>query len=163
MATDREILKQQEAGALVSTLATDPIGEVAKAHSMWLPVTKAADDAMASTATAETYSGTLVPVKSRIKSVYYIATTGGITADGTNNATITVSYRDSTGGNAVAVATFTSNVAGGTVTQGAPKAFTLTAANVIVAATGSFTFTITKAGSGVVVRAGTLWVECEAV
>jgi hypothetical protein len=163
MATDREILKQQEAGSLCTTAAVDPINEVAKAHSLWLGFAKAADDAMASTATAETYTGVLVPVKSRIKAINYIATTGGVTADATNNAVITVSYRDSTGGNAVVLGTFTSNVAGGNVTQGAPKAFTLTAANVIVAANGSLTYTITKGGSGVVVRAGNFTVECEAV
>lgn len=163
MATDREILKQQEAGQLCTTAAVDPLGEVAKAHTMWIPISKASDDAMASTTTSETYTGALLPVKTRIKSVSYIATTGGITADATNNATVTVKWRDSAAANPVTVAAYTSDVAGGSVTQGAPKAFTLTAANVVVAAGGSLTLTIAKGGSGVVVRAGTIWVECEAV
>lgn len=163
MPTDREYLKYQQAGALQTSGAIDPTGEVAKAHSFLVEVVKAADDATAATTTAETYTGKMLPVKGRLKSVRYYATTGGITADATNNATVTVSKRDSAAGNKLTVATMITNVALGNITQGVLKSATLTDANVIVDANSSFTFEIAKAGTGVVVRAGSLWLEFEAV
>lgn len=162
--TDRELIKQQEAGQAATSGASDPIGEVAKVHSYWVAFSKSADDAMASTTTSETYTGVLVPVKSRLKSVKYVATTGGITANATTYATITVNKRDSAAANKLAVASFaTDTVTTDDVTQGVPKEFDLTTANIIIAAGSTITYEIAKASTGVVVRAGTVTLELEAV
>ncbi len=119
---------------------------------------------MASTTTSETYTGKMVPHKSRIKAVYYVATTGGVTADATNYATVTISKRDSAAANPLAVATLTTTIASsGNITQGAPKALVLTDANIIVDALSTLTFTVAKAGTGVVLRAGEFVVELERV
>ena len=165
MPTDREILKAAQVGHVGSAGLTDPIAAVAKAHSIWVRVfSKASDDAMASTTTSETYTGTLVPFNAKLKAVYYVATTGGITANATNYATITISKRDSAGANKATVASFaTDTVTTDDVAQGAPKAFTVTAANQIITENSTFTFEVAKAASGVVVRAGEFWAELEAV
>lgn len=164
MATDRELLKAWQAGVAHGLKVTDPIGTVDNAHSFWLHFTKASDDAMASTTTSETYTGRLVPVKARLVAAYYVATTGGITANATNYGTITVYKRDSAAANQLAIASFASDTATtDDVTQGAPKALTLTAANVVVDANSTLTFAITKAASGVVFRAGDIWLQFTAV
>lgn len=163
--TDREIIKSRDAGRAQDYNATDPNGEVAKQNSYFLVIQdKSADDAMASTATSETYTGVVVPYLSRIKNIWYVATTGGITADNTNFATVTISKRDSAAANPLAVATLTTTItSSGTVTQGAPKALVKTTANVDVAALSTLTFTIAKSGSGVVVRAGKFVLEMECI
>lgn len=165
MPTDREYLKAQQAGVLGTSGATSAIAEIDTAHSLWIPITKASDDAMASTTTAETFAGVLIPFKARVLAIKYVATTGGITADGTNNATITISKRDSAGGTKTTVCAVTTNVAFGNVTQGAAKSFAsgITAANVIITADSTLTYEIAKGGTGVVVRAGTIWVQVTAV
>lgn len=168
--TDREILKNRQAGAAQTYGLSNVDTAIGQAHSDKLAFDKMTaalalgDDAMASTTTAETYTGCVNLYKGRIKAIYYIPQTGGITADASNNATITIKWRDSTGGNAVTVATYTTDVAGGSATQGVAKAMTLTqAANTIITALGSFTLTIAKTGSGVVVRGGKFVVEVENV
>ncbi len=165
MPTDREIMKQQEAGALGTAGAASAINEVAKAHSMWLSFAKASDDAMASTTTAETYTGVFVPVKSRLRGVTYIATTGGITANATTFATITISKRNSAGASKTTIAVFaTDTVTTDDVAQGVPKAFyAADLSNVIIDAGSNITFEIAKASTGVIVRAGTFTLELEAV
>lgn len=164
MATDRELLKAQEAGVAGTVGATDPIGEVAKIHSYTVSFSKASDDAMASTTTSETYTGIYIPYKCRLKSVTYSATTGGITADNTNYATVTVSKRDSAAANLTTIATLTTTItSSGNITQGAGKACVVTGSAVIITAGSTITFSIAKAGSGVVVRAGTVTLELENV
>lgn len=164
MATDRELLKAQQAGAFATSGASDPIGEVGKLHTRYAFFDKASDDAMASTTTSETYTGVYVPVKSKLKSVKYVATTGGITANATNYATITVSKRDSAAGNKTTVATFASDtVSTDDVTQGVAKDMTLSSANVVIDAGSVITFEIAKAASGVIVRAGRFHLELEAI
>lgn len=164
MATDRAIMKQQEAGQLNTAGVSSPITAVAQAHSYTLSFSKASDDAMASTTTSETYTGLYVVYACRVKSVTYSATTGGITADNTNYATVTVSKRDSAAANLTTVATLTTTAtSSGNITQGAGKALVLstTAGALDLAIGATFTYSIAKAGSGVVVRAGTFTVELE--
>ena len=163
MPTDIEIIKYRDAGRAQTYGATDPNTAVRQQNTYFVTFAKAADDAMASTTTAETYTGKAIPHKARIRAIYYVATTGGITSDPTNNATITLKTRDSAAANPLTVATYTSDTAGGSVTQGAPFTMTLTAANVIVSALSTLTLTIAKGGSGVVVRAGEFIVELERV
>lgn len=161
--TDREIIKNRQSGQAETYNCSDPKAEIAKIHSTHTAYDKGSDDATAATATSETYTGRVNLNKVRVKAVYYTPTTGGITADASNNATITIKWRDSAAANPVTVATYTTDVAGGSATQGVPKAMTLTQANTICAAGGSFTITITKAGTGVVVRAGSFTLELENV
>lgn len=80
-------------------------------------------------------------------------TGAAISADNTNNVTITVAKRDGAGGAAVTIATYQSNVAGGAVTAFTPKAFTLsgTAANLNLLETDIVTVTTAKAGTGATV------------
>jgi acyl-CoA synthetase (AMP-forming)/AMP-acid ligase II len=164
MPTDIEIIKYRDAGRAQTYGASDPNAAVRQQNTYFVHFSKASDDAMASTTTSETYTGKIIPHKARIRSIYYVATTGGITADNTNYATVTVSKRDSAAANQLTVATLTTTItSSGNVTQGAPKALVLTDANIIVDALSTLTFTIAKAASGVVVRAGEFVVELERV
>ena len=124
----------------------------------WL---KTADDAMASTTTAETQVGGFA-VAGTVKAIYYISN-GTLTGDDTNNAVVTVSKRTSAGGSKTTLGTLTTNVAGGNYVQGQRIAFALTAtvANLTLAALATISFEIAKGGSGVVVRAGAFEIEDE--
>lgn len=163
MATDIEIIKYRDAGRAQSYGCVTPNVAVAQQNTYFATFAKSSDDAMASTTTAETYTGKAAVHKARLKAVYYVATTGGVATDATNNVTVTVSKRDSAAANPLAIATYTSNVAGGAVTQGVPKAMTLTDANIIIDALSTFTLTVAKGGSGVVLRAGEFIIELERV
>lgn len=67
----------------------------------------------------------------------------------TDNMTLTLSKVDSEGSNAATVATYTSNVAGGTATADVPKSLTNTDANVVVASGWTLRAAVTKGASGV--------------
>lgn len=160
--TDRELLKQQEAGALATSGAADPIGTVAFSHTDSFAFSKASDDGMASTATTETRTGIYVPRKARLKNIWYVPTTGGITADNTNFATVTVSSRDAAGANLTTVATLTTTItSSGNLTQDVGAALVLATSAVIIAAGSTLTYSIAKSGSGVIVRAGSFTVDLE--
>jgi hypothetical protein len=172
--TDTEILKNRQTGQAetygMTTPATATAGapaEIKKLHSLLVTFSKAADDAMASTATAETYTGKSVPWLTRLNNVRIVATTGGVATDNTNNMTLTIYKRDSAGANQLAIAVYTSNVAGGALTQGVPKVLGpttgLTVANTIITADSTFTYAITKAGTGVVMRACEVILELEKI
>ena len=185
MATDRAYRKFQEAGALNTIIAgggsqlgaispvQDATNTVSAIHSDLFPIYKSADDAAAATATAETYSGIFFPQTQglstvagqrlyRVNNVYYVATTGGITGDPTNNATINIFSRNATGGNQLLVASLTTTVAN-TVTQGAGIAFAMNSANILLPAGATITWSITKGGTGVIVRAGIFTLDVEAI
>lgn len=159
--TDRQLLKRALVGLLASMGLTDAIAAVAQQNSDFFSFTKASDDGMASTATAETRTNIYLPRACILKSVAYVATTGGITADATNNAVVTLSKRDKTGANLTTVATLTTNLALGNVVQDAAVQMTLTAANVAITLGSTLTYSIAKGGSGVVFRAGVFTVEVE--
>lgn len=116
-------------------------------------IQKAADGA-AATATSETVAcGTRNG--GRLIGVRYVPG-AALTADNTNYATITVSKRDSAGGTKTTVASRTTQVTGsGSWTAFVPVELTLAAAADILNAGGTLTFEIAKAGTGVVVPAGT--------
>lgn len=162
MATDRELLKQAQSGHVASVGLTDPIAAVSAAHSSLPSFTKASDDAMASTTTSETYTGIYVKRKAKLNGIHYIATTGGVTANNTDYATVTVSKRDSSGGTKTTLATLTTTVtSSGNITQGAAKDLVLTAANVVIDAGSTITYEVAKAGSGVILRAGVFTLDLE--
>lgn len=160
--TDRQIIKKAQAGEAVALGCTDPIGEVANANSSQFVFAKGADDAMASTTTAETFTGIYFARACRLKSIVYSATTGGVTADNTNFATVTVSKRDSAGANLTTIATLTTTItSSGNLSQGVGKALVLTASAVNITAGSTVTYSVAKAGSGVVLRAANFTVEVE--
>lgn len=163
--TDRETVKNRQIGQAQTYGVTDPAAVIQQVHSYFLTITdKSADDGMASTTTSETYTGVVVPYASRIKNIWYVAKTGGITADNTNYATVTINKRDSAAANQLAVATLTTTItSSGNITQGAPKALVTTKANIDVTALSTFTFSIAKSGSGVIFRGGYFVVELEAI
>lgn len=180
MATDRASLKFQEAGAL-GTFATGgnavvlPVQTISLAHSdSFASGVKSADDAMASTTTAETGLSISIPAAPanlgtvarafQVNQITYTPLTGAITNDNTNNAVITVSYRlSATGGTLTTLGTLTTSITalGATIAQWQSVAFTLTTANLLIAAGATLTFSIAKGGSGVVVRGGTIVVDGE--
>lgn len=117
--------------------------------------TKAADGSAAAT-TAETVIG-YVQRACKLLAVRYVPA-AALTADATNNATITVSKRVAGGGSKTTIATIVTDVAGGSWVQWSAKAFSLTgtAADLQIAAGSGLTFEIAKGGTGVVVPAGVL-------
>ncbi len=104
-------------------------------------------DGSASAATAER-AIERNPVHGVVTAIEFIG--AAVTANDTNNATITVSKRDGEGGAAVSLGTLTTNVAGGSVVAFTPKALTLsaTAADLNLLETDVLTVTVAKAGSG---------------
>lgn len=182
MATDRAALKIQESGALGSfitggTAVANPVGAVSAAHSDTMcSGAKAADDGMASTTTSETSlvlslpapNPTILPLVPRafqVNQITYTPVTGSITNDNTNFATITVSYRlASTGGSLTTLGTLATTITalGASIAQWSAAQFTLTTANLTIPSGGAtFTFSIAKSGSGVVVRGGTITIDGE--
>lgn len=126
-------------------------------------LSKTAADGAASTATAYTAGPQIaVPRACRILGAK-IVPAGAATADATNNAVITVSKGDGAGGAAVTMATYTSDVAGGSLAAGVIKAMTVTStlANTRIPAGGVLGFTITKGGTGVVVPVLSITVDLE--
>lgn len=156
MPTDIEIIKQRQAGQAEGFgLAASPEDAIDKSLIFHVNFTKAAADGMASTTTAETFTGkTNGNVRVRLLAAYAVVTATGITADAANNATITISKRDSAAANKTSVATLITNIATGNLVIGAPKAMTITAtsaAEFIIAELSGFTYEIAKGGTGVVV------------
>lgn len=123
---------------------------------------KAAADGAAGTATTDTLvwvNPYTVPVY--LQSAYVVPTGAGLTADATNNATVTFRTRDGIGGASAAALTLVTDVAGGTWTQNQSKAITTqTMANLAVPVGGHITFSITKGGTGVVVPVSKFVVRC---
>jgi len=161
--TDREIIKTRQQGQAATYNCTDPNTEIARIHTRYFQISKLAD-AMASTTTAETVTPPApCPEKCIVQSVS-IRGLAAVVADNTDYITATISYRDSTGGNAVTVAVYDSRAANnGGLTAFAPTACTVTKANAGCAAGGSFTLTVAKGGSGKVLPACTFNIHAESV
>lgn len=124
---------------------------------------KASADAMASTTTSETYTGVYIPYDSKV-TVYFNPTSGSLTANDTNYATVTVSKRDSAAANKATIATLTTTTtSSGNLTQGAGKQLVAASGSASVAAGSTITFEIAKTGTGVVVPAGRFTVVCEKI
>lgn len=125
--------------------------------------TKAAADGADDTATAETAAASLYfRTPFRVLGARFVPDAAAA-ADDTNNATININRRDGIGGAAAVAASLTTNVATGGLVQYQPKAFTVSAVAGAAQgpANGILTFSITKGGTGVVVPAGTLFVDIE--
>jgi hypothetical protein len=130
----------------------------------WVSFTKAADDGMAATATADTlvWSNPFDFI-CEVVGARYIAN-GTITADNTNFATLQVKTQNAAAGaTAVAAALSTTITDSGNVATDIAEAFTLTPANVQVPVGGNLKFAITKAAAGVIVRSGIIMVRLRRV
>ncbi|HKY41377.1 MAG TPA: hypothetical protein VJN18_35835 [Polyangiaceae bacterium] len=149
-ATNLGNAKKGLSGSITQLGGLDTIDE---ALAIEITFDKAAADGMASTATTDTLvwvNPYAYPVY--LYSAYGVATGAGITADASNNATITFRTRDGVGGASAAALSITTDVAGGTWTQNVSKAITTqTKANLAVPVGGQITFSIAKGGTGVVV------------
>lgn len=149
-ATNLGLAKKALAASVTTLGSLDTVDEMLAIHILF---DKASADAMASTTTTDT----LVWMNPFDYPVYLdsaeaVATGAGITADASNNATITFRTRDGVGGSSAAALTITTDVAGGTWTQNQRKAITTqTKANLAVPVGGQITFSIAKGGTGVVV------------
>ena len=160
--TDRQLFKRAVSGLVLAMGVGDNIGIAAQASSEYFVFSKAADDATAATATAETGVPIYFKRACIVKSIAYTPQTGSLIGDPTNNASVTVTKRDATGANPLTVGTLlTTTALVGTVNQYASTLFALTPANVAVAAGSSLTTTVVKNGTGVILRAGLFTVEVE--
>lgn len=124
---------------------------------------KPAVDGAAGTATAYTAAYLVrMRVAGRILGAY-VEPNGAVTADATNNATVSVVSADGLGGAQVVAATLTTDVAGGAWVAGVTKTATLsaTAANLRWAAGAVLGFAISKAGTGVAVPISNIIVDIE--
>lgn len=141
MPTDREYLKAQQAGALGTTGATDAIGEVGKAHQQIISFEVTSDASMAEI-------GIRLDKKCIVKSAHFTPAVA-LAANGSSYTTYTLRKRDGAGGSAVTVGSLDTNSAGQNVSlaQFVPSAFTLTAANVTVAAGNILTFQSAETGT----------------
>jgi hypothetical protein len=153
-------IQKSMSGAQASPYGGAPT--VAQLFDETLFFNKAADDGAAATATADTLFWTNpfdFPVQ--IVSARYTPTTGGITADNTNFATIALKSNDGAGGaTATGLSITTAITDSGNLSQNQSKAFTLaTAAGQTIPAGGGLWLNIAKSGTGVVVRAGILTVR----
>lgn len=157
MPTDRELLKQQQAGTLGGAGASDPIGEVAKAHQLVYVFTKAADDGLAATATAEFGMGVYLPFKAKLVDCRLLLR--GATAlvgHATNYASLLIDKYASDGtGNVNLISFATSTPTTDDLAVKVPKSIMGDAVDsALVCDAGSIlTFQITKAASGVIVPA----------
>ena len=124
---------------------------------------KAAVDGAASTTTAYTAGYMLrMPRACRVLGAAFLPA-GTATADATNNAVVKVVKGDGAAGAEVIVATYTSDVAGGSLAAGVTKALTLSAtlANTRIPAGSLLAFSIAKGGTGVAIPAGNFTVDVE--
>lgn len=98
MPTDREYLKYQQAGALSTSGATDPIGEVGHAHEEVFTFINVAGSPLAEV-------GYVMSKKCRVKSVKALPA-ANLAAAAANFVTGTVAKRDGAGGSATTIASF---------------------------------------------------------
>ena len=140
MPTDREYLKQQQAGALGTTGATDPVGTVGKAHSFRVTFDVASDANFAE-------RGLRVDVKCRVKSAHFVPASA-LATDATNFVTQTVSKRDGAGGSATTIATAKTETTGGAAMAAfVPFALTVTESASVLDAGQVLTFKHVESGT----------------
>lgn len=132
MATDREILKLQQIGSLVTTAATDARAAVGQANEETFTFITFA-------AAPYVEQGITMVKKCKVKSIRLTSATT-LAADATNNITATVAQRDGAGGSATSIGAATTDVAGGALTAFTPKTVSVTASAAEIAAGAVLTF-----------------------
>lgn len=124
---------------------------------------KPAVDGLASTTTVYTAGFAIrMPRAARILGAAFVPS-GAATADAANTATLNVVKGDGLGGAEVIMASYTSNVAGGSLAAGVVKALTVSATlvNTRIPAGSVLAFSISKAGTGVAIPPGNFTVDLE--
>lgn len=123
----------------------------------------AADGAAATATTSDAAPGFVAPTDGRLLGAKFLPH-AALTADPTNNATLSVDKRDGAGGAATQMATGTTTAGGtGSFVTAVPVALTLSAtlANLRWAKNQLVSFAISKGGTGVVVPAGSWVIDIE--
>lgn len=140
MPTDREYLKQAQAGQITSIGASDPIGAVAEAHQETFVFMNPAGSPLAEV-------GIVMNKKCRVKSIK-ATPSSALATNGTNYITGTVAKRDGAGGSATTIGSFTTNSTGGAALAAfVPTSVTLTASAVEIAAGGVLTYALVDAAT----------------
>lgn len=141
MATDREILKKQQLGALVTAPGiSSPTTAIAEAHEATFTFINPAGSPLAEV-------GYTMVKKCRVKSIRALAG-GTLSADGTNYVTGTIAQRDGAGGSATTIGTFTTNSSGGAaLTAFQPTTVAVTATAAEIAAGAVLTYKLVDAAS----------------
>lgn len=140
MATDRELLKRAQEGAVLSTAITDPTTVVAQANEETFCFENAAGSPLAEV-------GITMVKKCKVKSVKALPA-GSLSTHAANYITGTVAKRDGAGGGATTIATFTTNSSGGAaLTAFVPTTATLTESAVEIAADGVLTYALVDAAT----------------
>ena len=117
-------------------------------------------DAAASTAGTRTFDqSTSFPM---VVKAFKIITSGNVTADDTNYATVALVYNDGAGGSDTTIASKTTKITGGTgnLTAGIAYSFAITAANARIPAGSQVQVKVTKAGTGVSLPVSTFELKC---
>lgn len=138
--TDRELLKQQQAGALGTTGAAAPITTIGKVHEEDFQFLNVAGSPLAEI-------GYIMNKKCRVKSVKALPA-GALATHAANYITGTVAKRDGAGGGATTIASFTTNSTGGA----ALAAFVATSCSIVdgtaeIAAGGVLTYALVDAAA----------------
>lgn len=156
--TDRELLKQQQAGALGTTAASDPIAEVGSAHTKSINFLKLGTE-NAATNVAELFVG-VVNRKSRVKTVKYVTATN--TAADTTDYVVVKVFK---GTSATLLASWNSHSsAQGAIVEKTASSFSVVSnADAIIAAGTPISYEVKKYGSGKVLDVGGFTVDLEEV
>lgn len=131
----RTLIKQQQAGALAGTAATDPIGTVGTVHEETFVFSNVAGSPLAEV-------GITMVKACKVKSIRALPATT-LATHAANYVTGTVAKRDGAGGGATTIGSFTTNSSGGAaLTQFVPTTVTLTATAVDIAAGQVLTYAL---------------------
>lgn len=160
MPSDRQILKNQQAGALASSGAVDPNGEIVSYHTRANHIFKSGTE-NAATNVAET-AGFRVRNKSTVKNIH-LTTGTNVSNDATNYLRVYVYKRSSTGGSQTLLGSWnTATAAQGAITQWTPASFSLVNNTDLDVDAGScITYHVGKFGSGQTLALATITVELE--
>lgn len=135
MATDRQYLKEQQAGALGTTGASAAITEIGKVHEEDFVFLNVAGSPLAEI-------GYVMNKACRVKSVKALPAASLSTA-ASNYVTGTVAKRDGAGGGATTIASFTTNSSGGAaLTAFVPTSCSIVAGTAEIAAGGVLTYAL---------------------
>lgn len=135
MATDREYLKMQQAGALATSGAASPRAAVEQAHEATFVFLNVAGSPLAEI-------GYYMPKACRVKSVVALPAASLATA-AANYVTGTVAKRDGAGGGATTIASFnTASSGGAALTAMVPTSCALVAGTTEIAAGGVLTYAL---------------------
>ncbi len=162
MATDREYLKQQQAGMLNTTGAVNARPEVNSAHSRTFHIQKVGTE-NAATNVAETVA-LVVARKAQLSSAKYLTGTN-VANDATDYSVVTLYKRTSAGASQTTVATYnTATAAQGAIVLQVPASFSaVTNADATIAAGSILTYAVKKYGAGKLVDVGVIAVDLEEV